>query len=201
MKQKLERIAHIANRIACAIDTDNASKNYALAGLGEIQKHVVDVLAEIEDRIVFVDELKPYPRPYKTRATKERIIQACEHHLETGKSLKQCEREFGLGNDTLRASTAVEYLHGKVAAQRARKKRRVRKRVRHVLHVDGLLTARGVADKLGITKTQVERLLERTRRNGGLFPLPVNKKHVGAHVPANVWKPEDIDAYKEINGG
>ena len=123
MKEKLDKIDRIADRVAQSI-TNGVNRTASLEGLKEVRQLVAELLIEVDDRIVFMDEIKPCPRPYKKRVPTERIIQACDHHLATGKSLKQCEREFGLGNDTLRATTALEYLRGPLAASMAKTKRR-----------------------------------------------------------------------------
>ena len=202
MKKKLDKIDRIADWVAQSI-INGTNRKASLEGLGEVRQLIAEILVEIDDRIVFRDEPEPCPRPYKKRASKERIIQACDHYLATGKSLKQCEREFGLGNDTLRATTALEYIQGPLAARTAQAKRRARAKKRKqkpILAIDGLPTARGVAAALGITKDQVDSLLEHTRNKGGTFPLPVGQRSTGSGIPRNVWDPEKIDAYKKING-
>jgi hypothetical protein len=81
-----------------------------------------------------------------------------------------------------------------------KKPKRRKRRVANcpVCEIDGMKTKQGVAKMLGIPPRRVDRLLAATRRNNGIFPLPVGKKDVGRRIPYNVWKPEDIVAYKEI---
>jgi phage FluMu protein gp41 len=228
MKAKLKDVSATAHAIASEIENNTTRKSVTLKALKRIQDVIADILAEMEDRVVFVDEsesisesrtietlselenkimfiLQTNP-PLTVRAIQKKIVPRLQpfvtepymRSLVVSGKVAAVPRNKGAGRTGWLFSIPKEQSKTVLppAKKPYRRKRRVARQL--VYEVDGLLTKHGVAAKLGVSAYQVEKLFALAKNERNFFPLPASKKHVGAYCPANVWKPEDIDAYKEM---
>jgi len=94
-------------------------------------------------------------------------------------------------------------IYGQVTPTPRKRKKIRRKKIETT--DDGLLTIHGVAKMLNMERSQVQCLLENIRKgietriggNKGMFPLPVEQRHINGGLPTNLWRREDIEYFKE----
>ena len=213
MKEKLERIGKIAHRIESEMRNNAVKKSAALEGLHSIQSSITELINEIDDSVVYCDEdnvapVTPrYPDEIDGKYTKYGLAKALNITVKTVENRMRDHRR-GLckfpvptscvsGNGGRSAFLwSIESIE-KYKRKHMPKPKKQKQSIGIVYEVDGLLTKNGVARKMNTSPDAVDSLLERTRRIGGIFPMPCEKKNIGTGIPANVWRPEDINAYIE----